>query len=235
MKAVITGVGKRLGCYLAHQLLDQGWQVFGCYRSETSELAGLAEKGAQLLKVDLTDLLQLDSWLKTLKAEQAIDLVIHNASIYPQETNDLANNQQNLTACFQVHVMAPYSINENLADQLKAANNGQIIHITDIYAANPNEISRGYCATKAALSSLSKSYAKLLAPRVRVNSIEPGPIAFLDEHNAQYRNDVLAQTPLKTEGGFEPIWQVVQMLLANKYMTGTNIPVDGGRSLKAGC
>jgi dihydromonapterin reductase/dihydrofolate reductase len=33
------------------------------------------------------------------------------------------------------------------------------------------------------------------------------------------------------EGGLEPIWQAVQLLVGNSYMTGASIKVDGGRAL----
>ena len=42
---------------------------------------------------------------------------------------------------------------------------------------------------------------------------------------------VLARTPLAREGGLEPIWQAVTLLMANDYMTGASIRVDGGRAL----
>ena len=41
----------------------------------------------------------------------------------------------------------------------------------------------------------------------------------------------MAKTPLAREGGLEPIWQAVQMLMKNDYMTGASIRVDGGRAL----
>ena len=86
-------------------------------------------------------------------------------------------------------------------------------------------------ATKAGAHSLAMSFARELAPAVRVNTIEPGPILFLDEHGDDWRQQVLAKTPLAREGGLEPIWQAVQMLMKNDYMTGASIRVDGGRAL----
>ena len=44
------------------------------------------------------------------------------------------------------------------------------------------------------------SFARELAPAVRVNTIEPGPILFLDEHGDDWRQQVLAKTPLAREG-----------------------------------
>ena len=90
---------------------------------------------------------------------------------------------------------------------------------------------RPYVATKAGAHSLAMSFARELAPAVRVNTIEPGPILFLDEHGDAWRQQVLARTPLAREGGLEPIWQAVRLLMANDYMTGASIRVDGGRAL----
>ena len=64
-----------------------------------------------------------------------------------------------------------------------------------------------------------------------MNTIEPGPILFLDEHDANTRAAILGRTPLAREGGLEPIWQAVQFLWRDTYLTGAAIKVDGGRSL----
>jgi len=109
--------------------------------------------------------------------------------------------------------------------------NASIIHITDIYIHAPAPQFAAYVATKAGAHSLAMSFARELAPEVRVNTIEPGPILFLDEHGDAWRQQVLARTPLAREGGLEPIWQAVTLLMANDYMTGASIRVDGGRAL----
>ena len=73
------------------------------------------------------------------------------------------------------------------------------------------------------------SFARELAPAVRVNTIEPGPILFLDEHGDDWRQQVLAKTPLAREGVWSPSGRR-QMLMKNDYMTGASIRGGRGRA-----
>ncbi len=75
------------------------------------------------------------------------------------------------------------------------------------------------------------SFAKQLAPKVKVNAIQPGPILFKKWHSEQTRERVLRETLLGEEGGVEPIGLAVEAILANDYQTGAVIAIDGGRRL----
>ncbi|MEX0584891.1 MAG: SDR family oxidoreductase, partial [Natronospirillum sp.] len=136
---------------------------------------------------------------------------------------------------FQIHMQVPYLINERCIEALQNCPelHGNIIHITDIYVHKPAPNFRTYCATKAGLQSLNDSYAQCLAPDIRVNAIQPGPLAFLPEHSEAAQRAVMASTPLKRLGGFEPVIQTVDFILQNDYLTGASINVDGGRMLGA--
>ncbi|SDK04778.1 dihydromonapterin reductase / dihydrofolate reductase [Ferrimonas sediminum] len=227
--AVVTGVGRRLGRYLTDQLLDQGYRVFGQYH--TSRVSASGESSLHLTQVDFRDSQALERWCQQILAlTDRVDLLINNASLYQPDADTAADGMVQLTQCHQIHLQAPYLLMMHLNGRLQHAQ-GQIVNLTDIYIHHPNEDYSLYCATKAGLDSLTQSWARSLAPAVRVNSIEPGPILFLDEHSAEYRQQILARTLLQVEGGLEPIWQALWMLINNPYMTGARIPVDGGRSV----
>ncbi len=157
--------------------------------------------------------------------------MIHNASAFEPQATDPAAQLAQFEQFYRVHMAAPFQLNQALAPQLASNPNASIIHITDIYIHAPAPRFASYVATKAGAHSLAMSFARELAPAVRVNTIEPGPILFLDEHDEAWRQQVLAKTPLAREGGLEPIWQAVQLLMGNSYMTGASIKVDGGRAL----
>ena len=94
-----------------------------------------------------------------------------------------------------------------------------------------------YAAAKAGLVNLTKSAARALAPRVRVNCIAPGvtltPMGqeTIDELEPDYaRNKMLL-------GRFaepEEIARVIVFLTspANSFMTGATVDVNGGRELR---
>lgn len=231
MRALVTGCGRRLGFYLCEQLVAAGWQVTGSYRSERPELATLAALGVELVQADFGREEDVGKLIDVLAAHQDMALVIHNASAFEPQVTDPAAQLAQFEQFYRVHMAAPFQLNRALAPQLASNANASIIHITDIYIHAPAPRFASYVATKAGAHSLAMSFARELAPTVRVNTIEPGPILFLDEHDEAWRQQVLAKTPLAREGGLEPIWQAVQLLVGNSYMTGASIKVDGGRAL----
>ncbi|WP_421270829.1 SDR family oxidoreductase [Aeromonas taiwanensis] len=231
MRALVTGCGRRLGFYLCEQLVAAGWQVTGSYRSERPELAHLRALGVELVKADFAREGEVDGLIAALAPHQDLALVIHNASAFEPQADEQSAQLAQFEQFYRVHMAAPFQLNRALAPRLAQNANAGIIHVTDIYIHAPAPRFAAYVSTKAGAHSLAMSFARELAPAVRVNTIEPGPILFLDEHGDEWREQVLAKTPLAREGGLEPIWQAVQLLISNGYMTGASIRVDGGRSL----
>lgn len=231
MRALVTGAGRRLGFYLCEQLVATGWQVTGQYRSERPELGRLRALGVELIQADFTRPEEVAALAHATARHEDLGLIIHNASAFEPLAEDPAEQLAQFDRFYRVHMAAPFQLNQVLAPKLACNANASIIQITDIYIHGPAPRFANYVATKAGAHSLAMSLARQLAPAVRVNTIEPGPILFLDDHDEAWRQQVLARTPLAREGGLEPIWQAVQLLLGNHYMTGASIKVDGGRSL----
>ncbi|MGL5177004.1 MAG: SDR family oxidoreductase, partial [Aeromonas veronii] len=187
--------------------------------------------GVELVQADFGREEDVGKLIDVLATHQDLTLVIHNASAFEPQATDPAAQLAQFEQFYRVHMAAPFQLNRALAPRLASNPNASIIHITDIYIHAPAPRFASYVATKAGAHSLAMSFARELAPAVRVNTIEPGPILFLDEHDEAWRQQVLAKTPLAREGGLEPIWQAVQLLMGNSYMTGASIKVDGGRAL----
>jgi len=226
--AVITGTGRRLGAYLAEQLCTEGYQVFGLTRQITPK--------QQYLTQIAVDYQSADSVMAAVREIQqrsgSIDLLIHNASLFEKDELHTADTVAFYQALFAVHMQLPALLNQQLAPQIAStAGGGLIVHITDIYSDNPNPAFSLYCSTKAGLENLMKSAAKAYAPHIRVNSIQPGPIMFLPEHSVSEKQQVMQQTLIAEEAGFEPIYQGVRFLIDNKFVTGLSLKIDGGRSL----
>ncbi|SEQ02279.1 dihydromonapterin reductase / dihydrofolate reductase [Faunimonas pinastri] len=229
---LITGAGRRVGLHLARRLLAAGHPVIAHFHTETDETRALERDGALCLQADLTK----ESDVRTLAARisaaaPSLRAIIHNASAFEITSPDLEAALAQMDRMFAIHVRAPFILNSELAPRLLATTrpHADIIHITDIYADNPNPVFDVYCASKAALQNLSLSFAKKLAPKVKVNVIQPGPILFKEWHGEAIRAKVLAETLLGTEGGVEAIALAAEAILANHYQTAAIIAVDGGR------
>ncbi len=229
--AVITGAGRRFGYALAQTLLDEGYRIIAHYNTSKEGIEDLEERGATGIQADLSKPDQVANLIKEIQAiTPTVDLLVNNASCFFD--NDTVNQDvDHLSAVLNVHIAAPYQLIQGLTPQLKAASPSVVINITDIYTDSPAPDYLAYCAAKAGLANLTQGFAKTLAPEVRVNAIQPGPILFLPEHDVEHRNRVLAETPLNIEGGLEPMLQAVKFIQDNPYLTGSSIKVDGGRAL----
>ena len=88
-----------------------------------------------------------------------------------------------------------------------------------------------YAASKAALENLTYSFARALAPNVKVNAIAPALLMFNQHDDEPYRQKALRKSLLQCEPGAEEMSNAVQYLLNSRYITGKVIALDGGRQL----
>ena len=113
-----------------------------------------------------------------------------------------------------------------------AAGAGSIVNVTDISAERPWRGYAHYCASKAALVSLTKSLALEWAPAIRVNAVAPGAVLPPDDLSAEERARLAEAVPQKRLGTPEDVAEAVAFLAAGPaYVTGQILAVDGGRSI----
>ncbi len=231
---LITGAGRRVGHALALHLRAQGHTVIGHYHHDNPALAELRQAGIVLVPADFADETSVRELVAQVKVQtRSLRAIIHNASAFALTATGLDDALAQADLFYQLHVRSPYLITRELTALLQAgtAPHTDIVHITDIYADKPNPRFDLYCASKAAAQNLALSMAQSLAPKLKVNVIQPGPILFKDWHSDAMKAQVLSETLLGVEGGVEPICLAVSALLANPYQTGAVIAVDGGRRL----
>ena len=141
-----------------------------------------------------------------------------------------------LDALFTVNTFAPLLISQAAAPYLQAQR-GSIVNIGDIYAHRPLASHGAYCASKAALLSLTRSLAAALAPRVRVNAVAPGAILWPETGgDTGTRQRILDDTLLARLGEPRDVADAVRFLVKDAtFVTGQVIDVDGGRGLRGPC
>lgn len=133
-------------------------------------------------------------------------------------------------------------MNVNLFNHLKIINialpfmqnGGSIINVSSIASINGKGSNIGYCASKAALDSVTRSLSQSLSPKIRVNSICPG----LTETDMTlkapktYRKDQITITPMnrlaRSEDIADAIYSIAEL---TNFINGQCIVVDGGRML----
>lgn len=239
--ALITGAAHRLGAATARRLHLRGFRVLIHYRSREQQAQTLADElnldrpgSAAILQGDLTDAASLQQLgHQACTHWSRLDALINNASVfYPTPTADATLNDW--TQIMDTNLRAPFLLGQACLPSLRATE-GSIVNLIDIYAERPLQDHPIYCASKAGLAMLTRSWAKDLGPDVRVNGISPGAILWPEDENAtenSHREKILAATSLKRVGSAEDIAGAIAYLVCDApYITGHILPVDGGRSL----
>lgn len=229
---LVTGAGRRIGFHLAKRLYEEGYSVLAHYRSETDDSRSLAVMGIPLIQADFSNTESIMSFIDAVKEKcSSLRGIIHNASSYECTSDDLWQAAEQYEQFFNVHMKAPFLLNQALLPLLEKNDSADIVHITDINVENPTPKFEIYGTTKAGLHNLTLAQAKKFAPKVKVNAIAPGPVLFSDMHTDDAIEQTLNETLLGREGGEEPVFQAVKSVIENDFMTGAILPVDGGRRL----
>ncbi|HEY2055936.1 MAG TPA: SDR family NAD(P)-dependent oxidoreductase [Solirubrobacterales bacterium] len=232
-KALVTGGTSGIGREVARQLAALGAEVYVSGRdaargAETvAEIEGVGARG-HFIAADLADFAAI---AKLAQDVGEVDILINNAGIFdfaptPEES------RESYEAMFDVNVRAPYFLTAALAPGM-AGRGGAIVNVSTMVAELGMPGSSAYAATKAALASLTRTWASEFADfGVRVNAVTVGPTqtggtsAMSDEQVAFVRG----LTKLGRSAEPHEIAETITFLASPRasYVTGANVAVDGG-------
>ena len=236
---LVTGGARRVGAAIARRLHAAGANVLVHYRDSdadadklVAELNGVRPKSAAKVKAELLAPIAPRALVgAALESFGRLDLLVNNASsFFPVALGAIeASHWEELIGS---NLRAPLFIAQEAAAEL-AKNEGAIVNIVDIHAERPLKGYPVYSVAKAGLAALTRSLAIELAPKVRVNGVAPGAIAWPEDgqFDPAERERVVRTTPLGRTGSAEDIAQAVHFLACAPYVTGQILAVDGGRSI----
>ncbi|NIA07977.1 MAG: SDR family oxidoreductase [Actinobacteria bacterium] len=237
-RALVTAAGKGPGRAIALRLAAVGMDVaLHCHSSaehaqETSEQIAQFSVKSLVAPADLRDSQQIETMLDRIQTDLGpIDVLVNNAAVFlPTSLDDF--QPEVWQEIFEVNVFAPAILSHRIGRHMKSRGAGKIINILDITAERPFATHAAYCASKAALASLTKSWAKALAPEVQVNGVAPGIMDWPDFFTEAQRRSYVQNTPLGRTGAYDDVATTVLFLVKESaFVTGQVIKVDGGRSL----
>lgn len=232
--ALVTGGAVRVGAAICREVASAGASVaIHCHshRDEADALAVLLEaKGCATLVVQ-ADLSQADQVTRAFDEIEGslgkVDCLVNSAGVIADVA--LENlGPGDVLPMFAVNAFAPIYTMSEMARRRTAS--GAIVNIVDSGVERAWARHVPYCASKAALLTASMVAARELAPRIRVNVVNPGTVALRDEEHAVVGR-ILERIPLDRIGTPEDIAKAVVFLLSSAYITGAILPVDGGSRL----
>lgn len=236
---VVTGGGTGMGRAMSRRFAHEGAKVVVNYARSQGRAAETADaiqrEGGQAiaLQADLTsDQAARRMIAETITQYGRLDVLVNNAgwtrSIPHPDLEGLTEEILNQT--WAVNVKAPIYCIRAAAPYLRAHGDGAVINITSGGAYTASGSSIIYAASKAALASLTKSLARVLAPEIRVNAIAPG---FVDTGFVNWSPEVLERLRrpgrLGREITAEDIADAAVFLACDaRATTGQTILVDQG-------
>jgi NAD(P)-dependent dehydrogenase (short-subunit alcohol dehydrogenase family) len=240
--AVITGGNSGIGFATAKLFLKEGAKVIITGRKEKSVQDAVQELGKNAFGIvsDAGKMSDLNSLRQ--KVEQispVVDILFANAGVglfapFQQTTEEIFDSNLDINfkgAYFTIQQLLPL-----------IADGSSIILNSTIILHSGMETTTAYSASKGAVLSFSKTLAIELAGRnIRVNSISPGPIntpiyskmGMPEEALNEFAAGILTKIPLKRFGESEDVANAALFLASSdsSFMTGTELFVDGGKSI----
>jgi pteridine reductase len=113
----------------------------------------------------------------------------------------------------------------------KTMKQGVILNLADVNGERPMRNFTPYTCSKAGLLMMTRNLAKEWAPKIRVNSISPGAVLLPESYTEEQKQKSIDRSLLKRLGSPDDVAEGALFLIANDYITGFDLKVDGGRSL----
>lgn len=250
--ALVTGGARRVGLAVCAALAQAGCDIVVTTRGGGAPDAARAVQDAggtlRVERVELGDLEGVSAFGARMARELArLDVLVHNASAYEADEGLVSADggdgahakRAQAERLMRINALGPMLLSAALAPRLIESTlpgGGAIVALADIHAMGRPR--KGHCAyqmSKAALVEMVRSLARDLAPRVRVNGVAPGVVAWPEageEAERAFQERYVARVPLARAGRPEDAAEAVRWLaMEARYITGQIVRVDGGRGL----
>lgn len=240
--ALITGSGRpRVGNVIARYLAERRYRIALHYNSSAEEARQSRDElrgcGAdcEAYQANVGNEAEVDSMVAAVHDDFGrIDVLVTTASIWSTTSFDQITTDD-LRKNFDVNTLGTFfasrAAGRIMIDQPEG---GAIVTIGDWAIERPYLDHAPYLLSKGAIPTLTRILALELGhrnPKVRVNCIHPGPVMFPPDTPDSEKQDLIDSTLLKTADCPEMVARAVEFFIQNEFVTGTCLPVDGGRHM----
>lgn len=260
---LVTGGAGEIGSAICKKFAENGYSVIATYNSNSAKAEKLLAELNNLIPpsgvrglhsifhAPTTDAQKVEE-LKEFVAEKygKLDVLVNNAGITtPVPHDDLEGltdewidkiMQTNFRGSFAMcramkELLSPPSPDGGEVNAPPLGDGGLIVNISSIAGIYGIGSNVAYCASKAAIDSMTRSLARALAPKIRVVSVSPGFVEgeYTKNFDPNFLNNQRDNTPLGRFATGNDVANAVFALASSlTFSTGNIITVDGGRLLR---
>jgi len=239
--ALVTGASRGIGESVARLLAQHGAHVIVSSR-KIDACEGVAESiresggSAQASACHIGDLEQISALFSDIKANHArLDILVNNAAANPYFGHVLDTDMGAFQKTVDVNIRGYFYMSVEAGKLMRSQKQGCMVNIASVNGVIPGPFQGIYSITKAAVISMTKTFAKECAPLgIRVNALLPGAtdtkFASALTQNQSILKKLLEHVPMNRIAKPDEMAAAVLYLVSDaaSYTTGACLTVDGG-------
>ena len=231
MKTVlVTGGVRGIGRSIALKFKEKGYRVCAVYSHDEISAKEAVAQGIETYRADVS---KENDVVALFQKIGEVDVLVNNAGVsLIKQIQDVTYDEYN--ALMSVNMGGAFLCSREAAKSMIAKQSGLIVNISSVWGEVGGSCESVYSASKAALIGFTKALAKELGwSGIRVNSVSPGVIdTKMNAHFSQEDMQALQEEiPMGRIGTGEDVAKAVLYLEENPYVTGIDLPVNGGFSI----
>ena len=238
-KALITGGTKGIGLAIAKEFIELGAEVLIVARKTSDLSSQIKSEKLTSLEGDVTDSAFRKKIIQTITESWGkLDVLVNNVGTNIRKSF-VDYSDEEYRNLFETNLFSMVDLTQQSFSLLKNSKNASVINIASVAGSLDVQSGPPYGMTKAAIIQLSRHLAAEWAQhQIRVNTVSPWyietPLTESVLSQPARLEKILARTPMARVGQPEEVASLVTFLAMDKssYITGQNIMVDGGMSVK---
>jgi 3-oxoacyl-[acyl-carrier protein] reductase len=246
MNALVTGAAGGIGSAISRALAAQGARLalsgtnaskLRSFREELNrEFAHHDHDGHVEITCDLSNTTQVEELVPAaVDTLGGIDILVTNAGI-TRDNLGMRMKDEEWQQVIAINLEATFRLMRASMRPMMKARFGRVIAITSVVGTTGNPGQMNYCAAKAGITGMTKSFAQEVASRgITANCVAPGFIRtpMTDVLTDDQKATINARIPMGRMGEGEDIGSAVAFLASKEasYITGQTIHVNGGMAM----
>ncbi|ABC33267.1 short-chain alcohol dehydrogenase-like protein [Hahella chejuensis KCTC 2396] len=239
--ALVTGASRGIGESIARTLAQYGAHVIvssrkieGCESVSQS----IRDEGgsAEAIACHIGEMEQISSLFEQIREKHGkLDILINNAATNPYFGHVLETDLGVFQKTVDVNIRGYFFMSVEAGKLMRAQKSGKIVNVASVNGVIPGHFQGIYSITKAAVISMTKTFAKECAGLgIRVNALLPGgtdtKFASALTQNEAIRKQLLQHVPMNRIAEPTEMAGAVLYLVSDaaSYTTGSVLAVDGG-------